>query len=167
MKILYLHGLKSQPGGVKATLLRGKGHEVAMPALPDKDFGASVRLAQQTYDKLHPDDPLPELWRRLTESIYRHARDAVAENEVKLFKPISDLQDKMRETPAVSTAGLLAKLRLWVWQNSTEIGKPPIDQDPGAIADINEAVISVLRDLERMVGANAVEQAPIAGDTGT
>ena len=55
MKILYLHGLKSQPGGVKATLLRGKGHEVAMPALPDKDFDASVRLAQQTYDELHPD----------------------------------------------------------------------------------------------------------------
>ncbi len=91
----------------------------------------------------------------------------MAENEVELFKPIGDLQDKMVETPAVSAAGLLAKLRLWVWQNSTEIGKPPIDQYPSAIADINEAVISVLRDLERMVGANAVEQAPIAGNTGT
>ncbi len=72
----------------------------------------------------------------------------------------------MLETPAVSAAGLLAKLRLWVWQNSSEVGKPPIDQNPDGIADIQHAVISALRDLERMVGAEAVDQAPIAGDPG-
>ena len=71
----------------------------------------------------------------------------------------------MLETPAVSAAGLLAKMRLWVWHNSTEIGKPPIDQNPDGIADIQGAVISTIRDLERMVGAEIVEQAPVAGDT--
>jgi hypothetical protein len=46
MKILYLHGLYSKPGGVKPTFLRRHGHEVTNPALPDEDFPLSVEIAR-------------------------------------------------------------------------------------------------------------------------
>jgi alpha-beta hydrolase superfamily lysophospholipase len=55
MKILYLHGLYSKPGGVKPTFLRGHGHEVVNPALPDDDFALSVRIAQAAYDESRPE----------------------------------------------------------------------------------------------------------------
>ena len=38
MKILFLHGWHSTPGGVKPTYLKDHGHEVLDPALPDDDF---------------------------------------------------------------------------------------------------------------------------------
>ncbi len=40
MKILFLHGWNSKPGGVKPTYLARHGHEVFNPALPDDDFAA-------------------------------------------------------------------------------------------------------------------------------
>src|SRR5262249_44543977 len=46
MKVLYLHGLYSKPGGVKPTFLRQHGHEVTNPALPDDDFSRSVDIAR-------------------------------------------------------------------------------------------------------------------------
>jgi hypothetical protein len=47
MKILYLHGWHSVPGGVKPTLLAHHGHEVINPKLPDEDFTAAVKIAQE------------------------------------------------------------------------------------------------------------------------
>ena len=38
MKILFLHGWQSVPGGVKPTYLAEHGHEVINPDLPDEDF---------------------------------------------------------------------------------------------------------------------------------
>lgn len=55
MKILFLHGWTSKPGGVKPTHLAGHGHEVLNPALPDEDFPAAVRIAQDEIDRHHPD----------------------------------------------------------------------------------------------------------------
>src|SRR6516162_6352776 len=55
MKILYLHGLGSKPGGVKPTFLASLGHSVINPGMPDDDFGASVRIAQATYDEGRPE----------------------------------------------------------------------------------------------------------------
>lgn len=55
MKILYLHGLHSKPGGVKPTFLRGQGYDVGNPELPDDDFAASVAIAQAAFDKSCPD----------------------------------------------------------------------------------------------------------------
>ena len=46
MKILFLHGWHSTPGGVKPTYLKDHGHEVLNPALPDDDFDAAVDIAQ-------------------------------------------------------------------------------------------------------------------------
>ena len=55
MKILFLHGWHSVPGGVKPTYLKGHGHEVINPALDDDDFEAAVCMAQREFDKHHPD----------------------------------------------------------------------------------------------------------------
>jgi alpha-beta hydrolase superfamily lysophospholipase len=53
MKVLFLHGWQSVPGGVKPTYLARHGHEVANPKLPDDDFGGAVRIAQAEFDR-HP-----------------------------------------------------------------------------------------------------------------
>jgi fermentation-respiration switch protein FrsA (DUF1100 family) len=55
MKILFLHGWQSVPGGVKPTFLAQHGHEVINPKLPDEDFEAAVRIAQAEYDRHRPD----------------------------------------------------------------------------------------------------------------
>ena len=55
MRILFLHGWTSVPGGKKPTFLSRHSHEVLNPALPDEDFDESVRIVQAEYDKSHPD----------------------------------------------------------------------------------------------------------------
>ncbi len=55
MKILFLHGWQSTPGGVKPTYLNDHGHEVLNPTLPDDDFDAAIRIAQAEFDQHHPD----------------------------------------------------------------------------------------------------------------
>ena len=54
MKILFLHGWQSVPGGVKPTYLAQHGHEVINPKLPDEDFEEAVRIAQAEFDKHQP-----------------------------------------------------------------------------------------------------------------
>ena len=54
MKILFLHGWHSVPGGVKPTYLAQHGHEVINPALPDEDFQAAVQIAQAEFVKHQP-----------------------------------------------------------------------------------------------------------------
>jgi hypothetical protein len=55
MKILFLHGWQSVPGGVKPSYLAQHGHEVINPKLPDEDFEAARRIAQAEYDRHRPD----------------------------------------------------------------------------------------------------------------
>ena len=55
MKILFLHGWQSTPGGVKPTYLKDHGHTVFNPKLPDEDFDAAIRIAQAEFDQHHPD----------------------------------------------------------------------------------------------------------------
>jgi alpha-beta hydrolase superfamily lysophospholipase len=55
MKILFLHGWHSVPGGVKPTYLTDHGHEVINPALHDDDFDEAVRITQAEYDLHRPD----------------------------------------------------------------------------------------------------------------
>jgi hypothetical protein len=54
MKILFLHGWQSVPGGVKPTYVKDHGHEVINPKLPDEDFKEAVRIAQAEFDKHQP-----------------------------------------------------------------------------------------------------------------
>lgn len=54
MKILFLHGWHSVPGGVKPTYLKDHGHEVINPALDDDDFPAAVATAQAEFDQHQP-----------------------------------------------------------------------------------------------------------------
>lgn len=54
MKILFLHGWKSVPGGVKPTFLAQHDHEVINPSLPDDDFAEAVRIAQEEFDRHQP-----------------------------------------------------------------------------------------------------------------
>jgi hypothetical protein len=55
VKILFLHGWQSVPGGVKPTYLARHGREVINPKLPDEDFAEAVRIAQAEFDKHKPD----------------------------------------------------------------------------------------------------------------
>ena len=55
IKILFLHGWQSIPGGVKPSYLIGHSHEVVNPALDDDDFDLAVRTAQAEYDRHCPD----------------------------------------------------------------------------------------------------------------
>lgn len=55
MKILFLHGWQSVPGGVKPTYLAQHGHEVINPKLPDEDFTEAVCIAQAAFDKHRPE----------------------------------------------------------------------------------------------------------------
>jgi alpha-beta hydrolase superfamily lysophospholipase len=55
MKILFLHGWHSVPGGVKPSYLAGHGHEVINSTLDDDDFAAAVRTAQAEFDRHRPD----------------------------------------------------------------------------------------------------------------
>ena len=54
MKILFLHGWTSTPGGRKPTYLNDHGHTVINPTLPDDDFDCAVRIAQAEFDRHHP-----------------------------------------------------------------------------------------------------------------
>ena len=55
MKVLFLHGLESRPGGSKAKFLEANGFEVLNPALPRESFGESVQTAQAVIDAEKPD----------------------------------------------------------------------------------------------------------------
>ena len=55
MRILFLHGWQSTPGGIKPTYLKDHGHEVLNPALPDDDFDAAVHVAEEEFYRYHPD----------------------------------------------------------------------------------------------------------------
>ena len=55
MRILFLHGWHSVPGGVKPTHLKDHGHEVINPKLDDDDFNKAFATAQAAYDQLLPD----------------------------------------------------------------------------------------------------------------
>jgi hypothetical protein len=55
MRILFLHGWQSVPGGVKPTFLAQHGHTVINPALPDDDFDTALAIAQAEFDKHKPD----------------------------------------------------------------------------------------------------------------
>ena len=54
MKILFLHGWNSVPGGVKPTYLQEHGHEVINPKLSDDDFADAVRTAQMEFNEHRP-----------------------------------------------------------------------------------------------------------------
>lgn len=55
LRILFLHGWTSVPGGRKPTYLKDFGHTVINPKLDDDDFNAAVRTAQDEYDRNQPD----------------------------------------------------------------------------------------------------------------
>jgi alpha-beta hydrolase superfamily lysophospholipase len=54
MKVLFLHGWQSVPGGVKPSYLARHGYEVINPRLPDEDFDEAVRIAQAEFDRHQP-----------------------------------------------------------------------------------------------------------------
>lgn len=54
LKILFLHGWHSVPGGVKPTYLKDHGYEVLNPALDDDDFDVALQTAQDAFDLHQP-----------------------------------------------------------------------------------------------------------------
>jgi hypothetical protein len=55
MKILFLYGWQSVPGGFKPTFLAQHGHEIINPKLSDDDFQQAVKIAQEEFDQHQPD----------------------------------------------------------------------------------------------------------------
>jgi hypothetical protein len=55
MKILFLHGWGSTPGGLKPTFLHNNGHTVFNPLLPDDNFEAALRIAQAHFNQHRPE----------------------------------------------------------------------------------------------------------------
>ena len=55
MKVLFLHGLESKPGGMKPSFLKKNGYEVLNPALPRDCFSTSIKIAQDVVDLESPD----------------------------------------------------------------------------------------------------------------
>jgi hypothetical protein len=55
MKVLYLHGLGEEPGGILPISLRRCCFEVVEPSLPHGDFNEAVRTAQNAFDRSRPD----------------------------------------------------------------------------------------------------------------
>ena len=55
MKVLFLHGLNSKPGGSKSQALKKAGFEVLSPALPNEPFDISVKIAQDVINVDKPD----------------------------------------------------------------------------------------------------------------
>lgn len=55
MKILFLHGKESKPGGKKVRHLESQGHVVINPYLPSDDFIKSTNIAQEAFDFTDPD----------------------------------------------------------------------------------------------------------------
>jgi pimeloyl-ACP methyl ester carboxylesterase len=55
MRILFLHGWHSVPGGVKPSWLRQHGHDVLDPALDDDDFARALATAQAAFDVHRPE----------------------------------------------------------------------------------------------------------------
>lgn len=54
MRVLFLHGWHSVPGGIKPTYLKNHGHTVINPALDDDDFAAALATAQVEFDRHQP-----------------------------------------------------------------------------------------------------------------
>jgi hypothetical protein len=54
VKILFLHGWHSVPGGVKPTFLKDHGHEIINPTLDDDDLAAALATAQAEFDRHCP-----------------------------------------------------------------------------------------------------------------
>lgn len=54
MKVLFLHGLHAEPGGIVPTFLQRHGHEVIEPILPPYRFDESVHIAQKAIDRQEP-----------------------------------------------------------------------------------------------------------------
>jgi len=55
VKILYLHGWRSVPGGVKPAWLRSRGHDVSNPLLDADDLQRAVRQAEAAFLEQRPD----------------------------------------------------------------------------------------------------------------
>ncbi len=55
MRVLFLHGLESKPGGTKARFLQEAGYDVLNPTLPRESFEDSVNIAQDVIDSMQPD----------------------------------------------------------------------------------------------------------------
>ena len=55
MKVLFLHGWHSVPGGVKPSYLAQHGLEIINPKLDDDDFATAIRTAQLEFDKHLPE----------------------------------------------------------------------------------------------------------------
>ena len=55
MRILFLHGWTSVPGGRKPTFLKEHRHTVINPELPDEHFDDSVRIAEAEFQQHQPD----------------------------------------------------------------------------------------------------------------
>ncbi len=115
--------------------------------------GESVSVASQAPAVPVIDEPLLTLerqWRKAEKAMEEENDD---EKKHEFWRPVADAQDKIIATPARSIAGAIVKLRVYGCLAQEILGKPPIDQMPlSELGSAQAAVVSAIRDLERMTG---------------
>jgi hypothetical protein len=126
MKILFLHGWTSSPGGVKPKFLADQGHTVFNPALPDEDFSGAVHIAQAEFDRHKPDvvvgssrggavamairsgeTPLVLLcpaWKRWGTARTVKARTTILHSRADEFVPFADSEELVKSSGLPATA---------------------------------------------------------------
>ena len=98
MTILFLHGWRSIPGGVKASYPVQHGHRVISPKLPNEDFAEAVRIAQADFDRSRREPELPPAGVRL-------AWDE--QLEVEVLSPPRDFLELDSDPQKITEHGLL------------------------------------------------------------
>lgn len=155
MKILFLHGWRSVPGGVKPSYLAGHGHDVINPALSDEDFADAVRVAQRAFDRHRPavvvgasrggavalnlaagDTPLVLLcpaWRRWGTATTAKAGTVILHARADDVVPFADSEELVRASGLTGSA-------------LVEVGSDHRLADPTALAAMLRACERVVRD---------------------
>ena len=142
MKVFFLHGWTSVPGGRKPTHLNEHGHEVINPALPDEDFEESVRIQKQ----LRRAEQERATREKVTAYFAKGLREVTWINQHKSAFPVTELC----HVPGVSRSGFYDSLN-----------RPPSER-PRQADRIRELAVQVHQENDTVYGPSTSQHVNIA-----